>query len=227
MVAELGGHPRHLAVRFCAKEAVAKALALRDGGWHDVEVLGGGDGPPAVRAERPRRRARRRARGGARRAFRSPTPRGWPRRWRCCDEQSPLARAAAGRGADARHRRVGDRGARHPVARADGARGGGARARGRRARARGPDRRRLREGQQRRRRAGRGAAAARRGPRGRGAARVGGAVAERGRQGDAAPGSRAPRPSPTTPRGSSARTGSSTRCSARAPPARRRTRSRA
>jgi holo-[acyl-carrier protein] synthase len=48
-VAELGGHPRHLAVRFCAKEAVAKALALRDGGWHDVEVLGGGDGPPAVR----------------------------------------------------------------------------------------------------------------------------------------------------------------------------------
>jgi holo-[acyl-carrier protein] synthase len=48
-VAELGGHPRHFAVRFCAKEAVAKALALRDGGWHDVEVLGGGDGPPSVR----------------------------------------------------------------------------------------------------------------------------------------------------------------------------------
>ena len=44
------GEPaRHLAVRFCAKEAVAKALALRDGSWHDVEVLGGGDGPPAVR----------------------------------------------------------------------------------------------------------------------------------------------------------------------------------
>ena len=48
-VEELGGHPRHLAVRFCAKEAVAKALALRDGSWHDVEVLGGGDGPPEVR----------------------------------------------------------------------------------------------------------------------------------------------------------------------------------
>jgi holo-[acyl-carrier protein] synthase len=48
-VGELGGHARHLAVRFCAKEAVAKALALRDGGWHDVEVLGGGDGPPSVR----------------------------------------------------------------------------------------------------------------------------------------------------------------------------------
>src|SRR6187200_1787258 len=43
-VAELGGHARHLAVRFCAKEAVAKALAL-----HDGEVLGGGDGPPEVR----------------------------------------------------------------------------------------------------------------------------------------------------------------------------------
>jgi len=38
----------HLAARFCAKEAVAKALALTDGDWHDVEVLGGGDGPPSV-----------------------------------------------------------------------------------------------------------------------------------------------------------------------------------
>jgi holo-[acyl-carrier protein] synthase len=45
------GRPRpgmHLAARFCAKEAVAKALALRDGSWHDVEVLGGGDAPPTV-----------------------------------------------------------------------------------------------------------------------------------------------------------------------------------
>lgn len=40
---------RHLAARFCAKEAVAKALELRDGDWHEVEVLGGGDGPPGVR----------------------------------------------------------------------------------------------------------------------------------------------------------------------------------
>ena len=47
--AERGEPARHLAVRFCAKEAVAKALALRDGDWHDVEVLGGGDGPPSVR----------------------------------------------------------------------------------------------------------------------------------------------------------------------------------
>ena len=40
---------RHLAVRFCAKEAVAKALELTDGDWRDVEVLGGGDRPPSVR----------------------------------------------------------------------------------------------------------------------------------------------------------------------------------
>ena len=39
----------HLAARFCAKEAVAKALQLRDGTWLDVEVVGGGDEPPAVR----------------------------------------------------------------------------------------------------------------------------------------------------------------------------------
>ena len=39
----------HLAARFCAKEAVAKALALADGDWHDVEVLGGGDRPPGLR----------------------------------------------------------------------------------------------------------------------------------------------------------------------------------
>src|ERR671929_1079917 len=38
----------HLAARFCAKEAVAKALELDAWGWHDVEVLGGG-GPPVVR----------------------------------------------------------------------------------------------------------------------------------------------------------------------------------
>jgi holo-[acyl-carrier protein] synthase len=47
--AERGDPARHLAARFCAKEAVAKALALRDGDWHEVEVLGGGDHPPAVR----------------------------------------------------------------------------------------------------------------------------------------------------------------------------------
>jgi holo-[acyl-carrier protein] synthase len=47
--AERGEPARHLAVRFCAKEAVAKALALTDGDWHDVEVLGGGNRPPSVR----------------------------------------------------------------------------------------------------------------------------------------------------------------------------------
>jgi holo-[acyl-carrier protein] synthase len=39
----------HLAARFCAKEAVAKALQLRAWNWRDVEVLGGGDEPPSVR----------------------------------------------------------------------------------------------------------------------------------------------------------------------------------
>jgi holo-[acyl-carrier protein] synthase len=47
--ASRGRPAMHLAARFCAKEAVAKALALRDGDWHDVEVLGGGDGAPSVR----------------------------------------------------------------------------------------------------------------------------------------------------------------------------------
>ena len=39
----------HLAARFCAKEAVAKALQLREWSWRDVEVVGGGDEPPSVR----------------------------------------------------------------------------------------------------------------------------------------------------------------------------------
>ena len=39
----------HLAARFCAKEAVAKALTLRAWSFRDVEVVGGGDAPPAVR----------------------------------------------------------------------------------------------------------------------------------------------------------------------------------
>ena len=39
----------HLAARFCAKEAVAKALELRAWSWRDVEVVGGGNEPPSVR----------------------------------------------------------------------------------------------------------------------------------------------------------------------------------
>jgi holo-[acyl-carrier protein] synthase len=39
----------HLAARFCAKEAVTKALALPSFEPREVEVVGGGDGPPAVR----------------------------------------------------------------------------------------------------------------------------------------------------------------------------------
>jgi holo-[acyl-carrier protein] synthase len=37
-----------LAARFCAKEAVAKALELDEWTWHDVEIVGGG-GPPVLR----------------------------------------------------------------------------------------------------------------------------------------------------------------------------------
>jgi len=40
---------QHLAARFCAKEAVVKALGLEVFNPHEVEVVGGGDGPPAVR----------------------------------------------------------------------------------------------------------------------------------------------------------------------------------
>jgi holo-[acyl-carrier protein] synthase len=39
---------QHLAARFCAKEAVAKALALQAWNWSDIEVVGT-DGPPEVR----------------------------------------------------------------------------------------------------------------------------------------------------------------------------------
>jgi holo-[acyl-carrier protein] synthase len=39
---------QHLAARFCAKEAVAKALGLGYFSFRDVEILGG-DGPPRVR----------------------------------------------------------------------------------------------------------------------------------------------------------------------------------
>jgi holo-[acyl-carrier protein] synthase len=43
------GRPgQHLAARFCAKEAVAKALGLQAWSFRDVEVIGG-DGPPQVR----------------------------------------------------------------------------------------------------------------------------------------------------------------------------------
>ncbi len=39
---------QHLAARFCAKEAVAKALALEALSFREVEILGT-DGPPTVR----------------------------------------------------------------------------------------------------------------------------------------------------------------------------------
>ena len=43
------GRPgQHLAARFCAKEAVAKALDLSSWNFHEVEVIGTG-GPPRIR----------------------------------------------------------------------------------------------------------------------------------------------------------------------------------
>ena len=56
-----GGDPQRLAARFCAKEAVAKALRLEKWSWQDVEVLSSG-GPPELRlhgaaAEQARRLA--------------------------------------------------------------------------------------------------------------------------------------------------------------------------
>ena len=36
---------QHLAARFCAKEAVAKALALEAWSWQDIEVVSGGGAP--------------------------------------------------------------------------------------------------------------------------------------------------------------------------------------
>ena len=40
---------RHLAARFAAKEAALKALGLGGLRLHEVEVEGGGDGPPRLR----------------------------------------------------------------------------------------------------------------------------------------------------------------------------------
>ncbi|HEY2772188.1 MAG TPA: holo-ACP synthase [Solirubrobacteraceae bacterium] len=39
---------QHLAARFCAKEAVAKALGMSAWSFQDIEVVGG-DGPPEIR----------------------------------------------------------------------------------------------------------------------------------------------------------------------------------
>src|ERR671915_213786 len=73
----------HLAARFCAKEAVAKALELRAWSWRDVEVVGGGTEPPAVRPRSWRsgrrsgcRATRRRWPAGCRAASRPPSGRG-------------------------------------------------------------------------------------------------------------------------------------------------------
>jgi holo-[acyl-carrier protein] synthase len=47
--AATAGRPaRHLAARFCAKEAVSKALQMDVLRPREIEVVGGGDGPPSV-----------------------------------------------------------------------------------------------------------------------------------------------------------------------------------
>ena len=45
--AGMGRPIQHLAARFCAKEAVAKALALEALNWREIEILSAG-GPPRV-----------------------------------------------------------------------------------------------------------------------------------------------------------------------------------
>jgi holo-[acyl-carrier protein] synthase len=47
--AAMSGRPaRHLAARFCAKEAVSKALEMEVLRPREIEVVGGGDAPPEV-----------------------------------------------------------------------------------------------------------------------------------------------------------------------------------
>jgi holo-[acyl-carrier protein] synthase len=46
--ASQGRPAQHLAARFCAKEAVSKALQMEVLRPRDIEVVGGGDGPPRV-----------------------------------------------------------------------------------------------------------------------------------------------------------------------------------
>ncbi|HWF56263.1 MAG TPA: holo-ACP synthase [Solirubrobacteraceae bacterium] len=40
---------QHLAARFCAKEAVSKALTMSSWNWHDIEVLSAQGGAPKIR----------------------------------------------------------------------------------------------------------------------------------------------------------------------------------
>jgi holo-[acyl-carrier protein] synthase len=47
--ARRGRQAQYFASRFCAKEAVVKALALESWNPHEIEIVGGGDGPPRVR----------------------------------------------------------------------------------------------------------------------------------------------------------------------------------
>jgi holo-[acyl-carrier protein] synthase len=44
---------QHLAARFCAKEAVAKALRMEAWSWQDIEIVSGAAGAPEVRLYGP------------------------------------------------------------------------------------------------------------------------------------------------------------------------------
>ena len=213
----------HLAARFCAKEAVAKALQLREWSWRDVEVLGGGDEPPSVRltgaAAEQGGRARR-DRDGVAHPHARDGGRGGGAELRLPGWIEPLLTAEEMRAVDAwaietkgvpsleLMERAGEGLARVIAA----------------ARAGRPDRDRLRQGQQRRRRPGGRAAAAGGRARGRRAGRVAAGDAAGRRAGAAAPAARARAGAVRAPGGSTARTRSSTRCSAPARPARRATR---
>ena len=157
----------HLAARFCAKEAVAKALGLTGWSFRDVEVVATGAAPEVRLSGRGGR-----ARGGARRragdlAHAHRTSVAGAVAIAAVSAAPGLARPALRGRRDARGRRLGDRGAGR--ASVDLMERAGARAsRGSTAAVarRGPDPDRGRQGQQRRRRPGGRAAAARGRPRG-------------------------------------------------------------
>ena len=134
--ADRGPPGQHLAARFCAKEAVAKALALEAWSWHDVEVVAASAAPGGPARAAPRRRGPTSSASTVAISL-THSRRRWPARWRWPRD---AARAGSSRCPTPSAMRATDRWAIEdegdPVARADGARGRGPGARGRRARAR-------------------------------------------------------------------------------------------
>ena len=99
---------QHLAARFCAKEAVAKALRLEAWSPQDIEVVG--EGAATAIALHGRLAAL-----GVSVEISLTHSRRQRARSRWCSELRPagLVRRAARRAGHARHRPLGDRGARH------------------------------------------------------------------------------------------------------------------